>query len=281
MGDYTIKKRESMRLFLVTALAAFSLWAQDSNITVPVSDAEPETTFISDTHLLTHKKNYVLFFLNDFSSHNQYRDAKESMFQISLKRKLLNKIFHQNMQLYFGYTQKSFWQIYDGANSRPFRETNYNPELFVTRVFPESVRAYGLTHFYAGYEHESNGQSILTSRSWDRFYAKIFYTDGPFGADFKVWSRLAEPRKKDPTDPYGDDNPDIADYYGYGEFNVRYDYYGHRFGLFLRRRAVALDVSIPFGEVFFYTRYFNGYGESLIDYNEYVQKLGFGIQLNR
>ena len=270
-----------MRLFLTAALTALSLWAQDGNISAPVDNMEPETTFISDTHLLTHKKNYVLFFLNDFTSHDQYRDSKESMFQISLKRKLLNKIFHQNMQLYFGYTQKSFWQIYDGEHSRPFRETNYNPELFVAKIFPESVRSYGLTHFYAGYEHESNGQSTLTSRSWDRFYAKVFYTGGPFSADFKLWSRLAESRKKDPTDPYGDDNPDIADYYGYSELNLRYNYYGHQFGLFLRRKAVALDVSIPFGEVFFYTRYFNGYGESLIDYNEYVQKLGFGIQLNR
>ncbi len=270
-----------MRIILAMLLAGLCLQAFDTNTSSPLKNDNDASTFITDTHLLTHKKNFVLFFLYDFNPHEAYRDAKESMFQISLKRKMLNKIFGRDIQLYFGYTQKSFWQVYDGDHSRPFRETNYNPEIFFSKHVPERFHAYGLQRVYGGYEHESNGQSTLTSRSWDRLYLKAFFRRGNFGGDFKIWHRFSEPDKKDPTDPYGDDNPDIAEYYGHTELNLYYDYYGHRAGLFLRKRSVMFDLSIPLGEVYFYTRYFNGYGESLIDYNEYIQKLGFGIQLNR
>lgn len=270
-----------MRIVFIMLAATLCLWGLDTDNSRFDNGINDDTTFISETHLLTHKKNFVMFFLYDFNPHEAYRDAKESMFQISLKRKLLNTIFEQDIQLYFGYTQKSFWQIYDADHSRPFRETNYNPELFFAKRAPDSLKQYALHHLYAGYEHESNGQSVLTSRSWDRFYVQAFFKQGDFGGNIKAWTRIPESEKKDPTDPYGDDNPDITDYYGYTELNLHYDYYDHRFGLFLRKRAAILDISIPFGDVYFYTRYFNGYGESLIDYDEYIQKIGFGIQLNR
>jgi phospholipase A1 len=251
----------------------------DENLSHTASS--PNGALIVDTRLLSHKKNYILFFLHDFGSHDAYRDASEAMFQLSLKRKLFDKLFCCDAELYFGYTQRSFWQIYDSANSRPFRETNYNPELFVAKTFEAPFREFGLTRLYAGYEHESNGQSTLTSRSWDRFYAKLFFARGAFGGDFKLWARIPESEKTAPLDPHGDDNPDIADTYGYTEANLYYDYYDHRFGLFLRKRAVELSLSVPFGQVYLYANYFNGYGESLIDYNEPVQKIGFGVQLNR
>jgi len=270
-----------MRIFFLLLLLSLCLRAVDDNTSTPANDTNHETTFITETHLLTHKKNFVLFMMYDFNPHEEYRDAKETMFQISLKRKLLNKVFGKDIQFYFGYTQKSFWQVYDGEHSRPFRETNYNPELFFARKMTEPYQEYGLHHIYAGYEHESNGQSTLTSRSWDRLYAQAFFKRGDWGGSLKMWHRFSEPKKKDPTDPYGDDNPDILDYYGHTEINLHYDYYDHRFGLFIRKQAAMVDISIPFGEVYFYTRYFNGYGESLIDYDIYVQKIAFGIQLNR
>ena len=48
----------------------------------------------------------------------------EAVFQLSAKHRIFGT------HLYFAYTQISFWQAYDHNNSAPFRETNYNPEIF-------------------------------------------------------------------------------------------------------------------------------------------------------
>ena len=85
----------------------------------------------------------------------------ELKFQFSFKQQLYDG-------LYFAYTQKSFWRVLDGEDSRPFRETNYNPELFwrLLRTTPEGLSWGG----DLGFEHESNGAREPTSRSWNRLY---------------------------------------------------------------------------------------------------------------
>jgi phospholipase A1 len=50
------------------------------------------------------------------------------------------------------------------------------------------------------------------------------------------------------------------------------------------RGAVQLDWSFPFPfihneRISGYIQYFNGYGESLLDYNANVNRIGFGIML--
>lgn len=90
----------------------------------------------------------------------------EMVFQISAKQRLFATNF------FFGYTQKSFWQIYDQDRSRPFRETNYNPEVFYRWTpDPEVWHHWGVD---VGLEHESNGQSLPESRSWNRVYVTRF-----------------------------------------------------------------------------------------------------------
>lgn len=245
-------------------------------------DISENGVLIKDTILLAHKQNYVQFFSYDSQKHEEYRDEKEASFQISLKRKLLDSIFGYDIDLFAAYTQKSFWQVYDEKRSRPFRETDYNPELFICSNFQESLDKYHLKRWHIGLEHESNGQSVYTSRSWNRAYLKLFLKYGVIRGDLKVWGRFSEDKKMYVNDPYGDDNPDITDYYGYGELNIFYAFGEREAGVFLRKNAFQLEVTQPFGENnYLFIKYFDGYGESLIDYDEKVKKLGFGIMLNR
>ena len=229
--------------------------------------------------LSTHKPLYLLPVA--YSPNVRGLDT-EVIFQISAKQKLFASPW------YFGYTQKSFWQVYDEARSRPFRETNYNPELFY-RWTPDPERWH---HWGAdfGIEHESNGQDVPMSRSWNRIYIAPFQAKGQTLRYLKFWYRLPEDRKKTPDDPKGDDNPLIHRYMGYGEAHVQRQLdNGGLAHLMLRgnpstgKGAITLDYTWPSsdGYVFYMIHLFHGYGESLIDYDRSITRLGLGFALAR
>jgi len=100
---------------------------------------------------------------------------------------------------------------------------------------------------------------------------------------FKPWFRISE-------DAVDDDNPDITDYLGHYELRAAYKWGGHVFSAMSRNNlesgfdkgAVELGWSFPLGKYPYlkgYLQYFRGYGESLIDYNEHVNRIGIGVSL--
>jgi phospholipase A1/A2 len=216
-------------------------------------------------------------------SHDYAGDRTELIFQISLKQRLFNRNF------FFGFTQKSFWQVYNTDDSRPFRETNYNPELFY-RWKPEWSRAPRLG-FDIGFDHESNGNELPDSRSWNRMIGAIYHETPTRLLHLRLWYRLPEDDDRAADDPKRDDNPDIHRYYGYGELRVQQRLRGergHKAALMLRGNpgagygAVELRYSAPFSDWAFWTLHlWHGYGESLIDYNRSVTRVGAGFMLAR
>lgn len=89
----------------------------------------------------------------------------ELAYQLSFKIKMIEQAFNKPLDLWFGYTQKSFWQAANHDASSPFRETNYEPEVMA--VIPLKGSLLGVNARFAGlgFVHQSNGQAGSLSRS--------------------------------------------------------------------------------------------------------------------
>lgn len=215
-------------------------------------------------------------------------DNLEVKYQLSLKIPLFDDFTDKDQAVYFGFTLQSFWQLYNKEISAPFRETNYEPEIFwVNYLSPENVLWGDEMAIAIGLVHQSNGRSQFNSRSWNRIYANFIWENDGFVFSFKPWYRIPEDKKEYPLQAEGDDNPDIHKYMGYFEFSGAYRYKNHEFSFMTRnnlnsdnRGALQLDWSFPlWGRLRGYAQYFNGYGESLIDYDADIERIGVGILL--
>ncbi|QDO99914.1 phospholipase A [Thalassotalea sp. PS06] len=261
---------------------------------------EPNAQSRYDTRyfiLKPHKRNYILpITATDNFNEQAYENVPEfsdnfedieAKYQLSLKFPLVNEgfLFEQD-SLHFGITLQSWWQIYADNISKPFRETNYQPEIFYRAKTPWKVLDGSVT-LGIGLEHQSNGRSQLLSRSWNRMYGEVIFQKTDFKATFKPWYRIPENEKDSPTDPEGDDNPDIRDYMGNYQLEFEYLWGDTGMEVMLRENFKTHKGAFEIGLTFpiwsglrGYLQYFNGYGESLIDYNHNQQKIGLGIMLD-
>ncbi|MFH0262978.1 phospholipase A [Vibrio mediterranei] len=202
---------------------------------------------------------------------------EEIKFQISFKMPLVEEgIFNEEDQIYFGFTLKSFWQAYSSEISAPFRETNYRPEVFYESPLPIES-SHGVWFTRVGFEHESNGRTQELSRSWNRIYGGIGYAEDDLLVYLEPWYRIPD---------NDDDNPDIEDYMGHFELTAAYKYEKVEFSGVARYNfqtgygGVEAGMSFPLlGRVRGYVQYYQGYGESLIDYNYNNKRIGVGVLL--
>ncbi|MDX1465591.1 MAG: phospholipase A [Halomonas sp.] len=241
--------------------------------------------------ITTHRRNYW-FPLSYTATPNEgvFRDVSddnsadraEMKFQFSAKFNLVEDLFGDvGGDLHFGYTQRSWWQAYNADASSPFRETNYEPEVFID--FDNSTSLLGWTNIHnrLSFNHQSNGRSETLSRSWNRLiFQSSFINDD--------WTLVLAPHWRIPESESEDDNPDIHKYLGYGDITVaRRVNDDNELSLMLRGNpseghlGTQLDYSWPlFGSIRGHLQYYYGYGESLIDYDQRTNRLSLGFSLN-
>jgi phospholipase A1 len=205
----------------------------------------------------------------------------EAKFQLSFKTKFAENLFGDNGDLWGGYTQSSRWQVYNGEESRPFRETNYEPEVMLVFHNNYSIGGWKGRMAGIGINHQSNGRSDPLSRSWNRVVLNV-------GLDRENWAFVVRPWWRIP-EGHDDDNPDIEDFVGRGDAMLVYSNNGHEFSVLGRHSlrggddshgALQLDWGFPIDRTLRgHIQLFHGYGESLIDYNHKATYVGLGISL--
>jgi phospholipase A1/A2 len=258
--------------------------------------AQEQATAFNPYVLTPHKMNYLLPATHtddvnrrayqNFNDWADYLEQVEAKLQISFKVPLnTGDLFLDDDAFYFGFTLQSWWQVYSENMSKPFRETNYQPEFFYRTPLEWSLGDSN-SAFMVGIEHQSNGRSQALSRSWNRLYFNWLFEYDDFALSFKPWYRLPEDKKTDPNDSDGDDNPDIEDYLGFFELGLAYKWDDYEFmfrghqNFSTHRGGAELGFTFPlWGKLRGYAQYYGGYGESLIDYNHSQNRFGIGIAL--
>lgn len=216
--------------------------------------------------------------------------TKELRIQLSLRTKLAAGLLTPEDSdrldsLWVGYTQLSFWQIFNADVSRPFRTTDHQPEIFY--VYPTEAQlplGWRLRYSGIGLVHHSNGQSDPLSRSWNRAYLMAgAELNDRWQLQLKAWHRISEKLEND-------DNPGIQNYWGRGEVKLFWQPDARNiFGLTARgslgkgygsgrlewMHALGGDNS----NLRLHVQLFSGYGESLIDYNYKRTSLSVGLSL--
>ena len=221
------------------------------------------------------------------------RERTNAKFQLSFKFQFfaedapLVRRVNFLQDLYFSYSQTSLWDL--ESNSAPFYDTSYKPRLFYLNDdawdWPGRRITLGVE---GGLGHESNGKSGTDSRSINIAYVKPIFTFGdPRDWHLSVAPMLIQYLEKS-------DNPDIANFRGYVDWNVtlgKEDTW-QLTGLFRKGSqgfSTELDLSYPLRAVglgnlngYVLLQYFDGYGESILDYNRRLpSQLRLGLMFVR
>ena len=235
-----------------------------------------------------HRPNYILpITYNDTPNNKPFQaigeegvvDEVEALLQVSIKVPIVQNVSGNNADVFFAYTNRAWWQAYNDDFSKPFRETNYEIEVFYRYYGGPTFLGLDMAGWDVGYNHQSNGRSQLLSRSWDRIYGQVAFnvTDNSL-LTLRGWYRI-------PEDDEDDEMPDEQRYLGYGDARFIYAADKSTYSIMWRpgteKHSVEMTWSYPINDQFrFYTYFYNGYGESLLDYDEKSERIGIGIALN-
>lgn len=236
--------------------------------------------------LIPHKRNYVLpvTYSADIENESISPDADftemEAQFQLSLQVPFWRGIVGEDSFASFAYTSRSYWQVY--AHSAPFREANHEPEILITWLSDWEFFGFNCIAGQVGFSHQSNGKGDELSRGWNRVYGRFIFERDDYFFSVKPWYRILERWDRD-------DNPDIEAFLG--NFELDAGYRGDFFSTSVmvrnnlrsdNRGALEMRFAFPLSRnIRGYVRYFNGYGDGLINYDRSTESIGIGVELAR
>lgn len=221
-----------------------------------------------------YKDNYFIVGTEMFRKPTKYNsDAK---FQVSIRHRLTNSTLPFKTYFFLTYTQKAFWDIFQ--ESFPFRDLNFNPTLGLGRALIRHNRYLGTISLQ--FEHESNGKGGDDSRSWNKAsFATQLALNDQWSFQAKAWIPIVDSQN----------NKDIVSYSGWGFVAMDYSSPRHKYNvgcIITKRGGVNLNTNIQLNfsirlfsddNQYLFLQYYNGYGESLLDYKQYRQRLRLGI----
>lgn len=199
-------------------------------------------------------------------------------FQISISQRLTKSKLPFDSYLFLQYTQKTFWNVFQ--ESLPMRDLNFNPGIGLGHLIIRHNKYIGKS--YVMIEHESNGKDSIDSRSWNKLtLATALMLNKNWEVQFKGWIPVID----------GKENDDILKYNGIFQVaaNYRTDNKRLNLGVILTKRLTwlsfntQLELSYKFNNrenQYLFVQYYNGYGENLLEYNQYrsILRVGFVIK---
>lgn len=228
---------------------------------------------------------------NNATVAQDYRTT-ETRLQLSVRTKIAQGLLVDSTEekdsLWLAYSQQSYWQVFTPQLSRPFRSTDHEPEIiYVAPLQSADPERWRVRFGGVGAVHQSNGQALPLSRSWNRVYLMAGAERGPIQLHARVWTRIGEGGD--------DDNPGISNFIGRGELRavwnasrrntwaatVRHAFKSDGKGSVRLEwfRSLADDgIGAP-GGLQLHTQLFHGYGDSLLDFNRKRTVFSVGLSL--
>lgn len=221
-----------------------------------------------------YRDNYFIVGTEIFKKSDEYNsDAK---FQVSIRQRLTNSTLPFKTHFYLTYTQKAFWDVF--RESFPFRDLNFNPGLGLGRPLIYNNRFMGMLSFE--FEHESNGKDGDASRSWNKVTLGTLLTfNDNWALQAKAWIPIVD----------GENNKHITSYSGLGLLALSYMSPKSKYNaslVYTKRAGAFFDGNILFNfsirlfsddNQYLFLEYYNGYGESMLQFDQYRQRIRLGI----
>lgn len=230
--------------------------------------------FDSSSYFGLYKDNY--FTVGTTIGKMPTRQNSDVKFQISIAQRLTKSTLPWGTFLFLMYTQKTFWNVFE--KSLPMRDMNFNPGIGISKPFWGKGRYLGKLTLLL--EHESNGRSGKASRSWNRIsFSGSTIIDDWIMVHAKFWIPIID----------GENNRDILRYCGIFQNGVQISTPDKKFiwNLTLVKRMgwnLSFNTIAEFNwrihkqsNQYLFFQYYNGYGESLLDYNIFHSRLRVGI----
>ncbi len=204
------------------------------------------------------------------------RTNSDVKFQVSIAQRLTKSTLPFNTYLFLFYSQKCMWNVYE--ESLPMRDLNFNPGIGLAKHLFVKNRYIGKLTLLI--EHESNGRDGAASRSWNKIsLACNIFVDPNLMIHGKAWIPIID----------GMNNKDILDYSGIYQMGMTYTSPNKRFGVgltLIKRRGWRLSYNSIWefnyrvfkkDNQYLFVQYYNGYGENLLDYNQFHSRLRVGL----